>query len=285
LKKSKAVFGFLLLALLFLLSCKEEKKEGKVIASAYDYKLYADDLQRVVPKDLKGKDSTVFVQNYINRWMQEKVLLYYSKQNLIEGKDDMEKQIEAYRNSLMIYNYQSRFVQQHLDTIVSDAEIEEYYRSHPDDFQLKNNIVKVMFIKLNKDSKNIKVARKLLKSDEKEDIEKLKDLAERYSVNYFLNDDVWILFDDLLKEVPIRTYNQENFLRNNRYFEVKDSAYTTLVRINGFKIKDGLSPLNFEYERIRMIILNKRKQMLIKKLERDILEKARKDGALRYYNN
>ncbi len=284
-KKSKAVFGFLLLALLFLLSCKEEKKEGKVIASAYDYKLYADDLQRVVPKDLKGKDSTVFVQNYINRWMQEKVLLYYSKQNLIEGKDDMEKQIEAYRNSLMIYNYQSRFVQQHLDTIVSDAEIEEYYRSHPDDFQLKNNIVKVMFIKLNKDSKNIKVARKLLKSDEKEDIEKLKDLAERYSVNYFLNDDVWILFDDLLKEVPIRTYNQENFLRNNRYFEVKDSAYTTLVRINGFKIKDGLSPLNFEYERIRMIILNKRKQMLIKKLERDILEKARKDGALRYYNN
>ncbi len=275
----------MLLALLFLLSCKEEKKEGKVIASAYDYKLYADDLQRVVPKDLKGKDSTVFVQNYINRWMQEKVLLYYSKQNLIEGKDDMEKQIEAYRNSLMIYNYQSRFVQQHLDTIVSDAEIEEYYRSHPDDFQLKNNIVKVMFIKLNKDSKNIKVARKLLKSDEKEDIEKLKDLAERYSVNYFLNDDVWILFDDLLKEVPIRTYNQENFLRNNRYFEVKDSAYTTLVRINGFKIKDGLSPLNFEYERIRMIILNKRKQMLIKKLERDILEKARKDGALRYYNN
>jgi len=141
----------------------------------------------------------------------------------------------------------------------------------------------VKFLKLDKESKNIKEIRKLLKANRPEDVEKLKDLAERYSVNYFLDSDVWILFEDLLKAVPIKTYNHESFLKNNQYFELSDSLYTTLVRINGFKIKESISPLSFEYERIRMIILNKRKQVMIKKLEDDIFAKAQEEGALKNY--
>lgn len=284
-KKNNLILTLILALTLPALSCRQEEEEKVVVASAYDYNLYASDIQEMMPREMSPSDSVVFVQNYINHWMQERVLLHYANQNLHPEAIDIERQIENYKNSLLIYHYQTRYVRQNLDTIVTDEEISEYYHSHLDDFQLKNNIVKVMFIKLDNDSKNIKVARKLLKQNKPEDRSKLTDLAERFSVNYFLDNDVWILFEDLLKEVPIKTYNHELFLKNAKYVEVKDSAYTTLVRINGFKIKDNVSPLSFEYERIRMIILNKRKQTLIRKLEEDIYKKAREEGTLKIYEN
>jgi len=283
LKKNRLyIFGFLIV-LFTIGSCNSDKEEGVKVASAYDYTLYYSDLAKVIPKGISGNDSLVFVQNYINHWLQQKVLLHFSELNLQEADLNLDQQIENYKNSLLIYHYQKRFVQQNLDTLISDEEISEYYKSHPNDFELKNNIVKVKFIKLEKDSKNIKEARKILKENKPKDIEKLNDLAERYAVNYFLDSNVWILFEDLLKEVPIKTYNHESFLKNNQYFELTDSLYTTLVRINGFKIKESLSPLSFEYERIRMIILNKRKQALVRKLEDDVFIQAQKEGALKNF--
>ena len=282
-KKNKLYYVILAFAFLSFVGCTQEEEEGIRVASAYDYNLYLSDLERVIPKDLSGNDSLIFVQNYINHWMQEKVLLHFSNLNLQESGMEIEQQIEDYRNSLLIYSYQKTFVQQNLDTVVMDEEVNEFYQSHSKDFELKNNIVKVKFLKLDKDSKNIKEARKLLKANKPEDVDKLTDLAERYAINYFLDSDVWILFEDLLKAVPIKTYNHESFLKNNQYFEITDSLYTTLVRISGFKIKESISPLSFEYERIRMIILNKRKQALVKKLEDDVFEKAQKEGALKNY--
>ena len=100
------------------------------MASAYDYNLYLSDLVSVIPKDLSGNDSLVFVQNYVNHWMQEKVLLHFSDLNLKESGLEIDKQIEDYRNSLLIYSYQKRFIQQNLDTVVLDEEINEFYQSH-----------------------------------------------------------------------------------------------------------------------------------------------------------
>jgi len=283
LKKNRLYHIILALTFLSFFGCTTKNDEGVKVASAYNDVLYLSDLEEVIPKDLGDNDSLIFVQNYINHWMQEKVLLHFSTLNLEEANLNMEEQIENYRNSLLIYNYQKRYIQQNLDTMITDEEISEFYQSHSTDFELKDNIVKVKFLKLDKKSKNIKEIRKLLKANQPEDVEKLRDLAERYSVNYFLDSDVWILFEDLLKAVPIKTYNQESFLKNNQYFELSDSLYTTLVRISGFKIKESVSPLSFEYERIRMIILNKRKQVMIKKLEDDIFAKAQEEGALKNY--
>jgi hypothetical protein len=109
----------------------------------------------------------------------------------------------------------------------------------------------------------------------------LKDIAEHSASNYFLEDDVWLFFDDLVKEVPIKTYNQASFLRNNRVIVENDSLFTYLVRINSFKIADSVSPIGFEFDRIRTIIINIRKLELIERIEKEIFEKAQKDGKIK----
>jgi hypothetical protein len=182
LKSNKLTHVVWLFAILFGGCQSADVEEEIIVAKAYEYTLSLDNLEKEIPSGLHGTDSVLFVQNLINRWMQEKVMLHFSNQNLIEEEQDLDAKIEKYKNSLLIYNYQKRFIQQNLDTIVSDQEINEYYQSHLSDFELKDNIVKVMFIKLEKDSRNIREASKLMKSQKPEDKEKIKDLADRFAI-------------------------------------------------------------------------------------------------------
>jgi len=46
----------------------------------------------------------------------------------------------------------------------------------------------------------------------------------------------------------------------------------------GFKIKDNLSPLGFEKENIRNIMINKRKMELIDKMQNDLYKEAEKNN-------
>ncbi len=277
----------LLYVLLFLFAagCKQEGKERKVVASVYDYKLYADELEDALPDNVHGKDSVMYARNYINQWQHKQVVLHFAENNLLEEDLDFSRQVEDYRNSLIIYEYRKRLVQQLLDTNVTMDEIKEYYDSHKQDFTLKRNIVQAVFLKVpNDDTKNIWQIKKLLQSYTDEDKKKLKDIAEHAASNYFLDDNVWLFFDDLVKEVPIKTYNQESFLKNNRVIVVRDSLFTYLIRFNNFKLADSVSPMAFENDRIRSIIINIRKMELVERVEREMFEKAQKEGEIRTNN-
>jgi hypothetical protein len=72
-----------------------------------------------------------------------------------------------------------------------------------------------------------------------------------------------------------QTYNKEQYLQNNRYIEFSDEQFIYLVNIIDFKIKDSLSPLAFEINNIRNIILSKRKLALIENMKRDVLIEAK----------
>jgi len=65
--------------------------------------------------------------------------------------------------------------------------------------------------------------------------------------------------------------------------EFQDSLFVYLVRFKDFKIKEGISPLSFEKERIRNIILNKRKIDLINKMHEDTYEQALKHNEFEVY--
>ncbi|RLD44369.1 MAG: hypothetical protein DRI86_07645 [Bacteroidetes bacterium] len=278
--------SILLLASL-VLSCNLKKDDRKVIAEVYDYKLYEEDLNSQIPKGLSEQERKLFVDNFIIKWSKDYSILNKAANNSLVFNDeesDIDKQVEDYRNSLIVYSYQRRLVEQKLDTNVSYDEIKEFYSNHKSEFTLKDDIVQVSFIKLDNNSENIKQTRKLLKSKKEEDEIKLKNIAEDKAVNYFLDKNTWILFDDLLKEVPLRTYNRNVYFSRNKYVEVKDSLFTYMLRINNYRIRDNISPLNFEYNRIRSIIINMRKIALVEKMENDVYYEALENGAIKIFN-
>jgi len=232
-----------------------------------DY-LYATELSGVVPAGTSAKDSILIVQNFINNWVHNKLILQKAKNNLLKKDLHFEKQLEEYQNSLIIYKYESKLISQTLDTVVTDPEIEKYYKENSSNFQLKDNIVKVYYARFDNALPELKTIRKLFNSNEPEDRDSLEKYIEKFSDLYYRDDETWILFNDILKYVPINTYNQEAFLQNN---------------FTDFMIKDGESPLSFEKENIRQIIINKRKLSIINKMRKDVYQAALTSNGFEIY--
>ncbi len=270
----------LLLALVVLVGCSGffRKKTERPLAKVYNDYLYESDLKGVIPPGTSSKDSITLAKNYIDTWIHQRLTITQAEKNLTGDQMDFTQQLDNYRNSLIIYAYENELVKQKLDTLVSDEEVENYYSANQQNFLLKDNIVQVQYVKLPLKSAHIKQFKKLLDTDNSAEKTKLSEECEKYAADYFLDDQNWLLFNDLLKQIPVKTYNQEEFLKNHRDLEYQDSLYTYLVRFHDFKIKESISPLSFEKERVKSIILNKRKIDLIRKMHTDIYEKALKNA-------
>lgn len=258
-------------------------KEG-AIARVFESYLYADDIKNIVPKNTKAEDSIALVKKYINSWITETLILHKAEQNLTEEQKNVEKQLKDYRNSLITFVYERELVNQKLDTIVNDSAIANYYNSNKNNFELKDNIIKVVYVKVNKKAPNLQKVKLWYRSELPKDKEALENYCHQYAENFYLDDNAWLLFDDLLKEIPIQpTYNKELFLQNNRFIEVSDSASLYFVNIKGFQIKNSISPLSFEKENIKNIILNKRKLELINKMKEEAFNEAQNNKDVEEY--
>ncbi len=271
--------------LILLTSCTAffKKKSERVLARVHDEYLYESDLKGITTPGMVAKDSLAITKSYIENWVRQKLVIHQAEENLSEAQMDFSRQLENYKNSLIIYEYENALIRQNLDTLITDEEIQNYYDVNQQNFLLKDNIIQMQYVKLQLKSKNLNQFKKLLSSNTPDDKNKLSDLCEKQAEDYFLDDQNWLLFSDLLKQIPIKTYNQEDFLKNHRDLEYQDSMFIYLVRFKDFKIKESVSPLSFEKLRIRDIILNKRKIELINRMQDDIYSSSRKKNIFEIY--
>lgn len=267
---------FSLIILIALPSCEwinSWKSEKVILAKAGSNELYLADVQWQFSKEVSKEDSLQYIESYANDWIKEQLLLEQAALNIEADMQAIDKKVREYRNSLVIYAYEKAFVQQKLDTIVSNVEIEKYYANNQKEFELKDYIVKINYVKLahNAPKKDVLENELFYKIDNKAFLE---EYCLQFAANYSLEDDVWLYFDELLREVPIKTFDVENFLRRNERIKIEDEDYLYLVKIVDHRLKDAVSPLDFEKNKIRNIIINQRKITLISNLHKDILKDA-----------
>ena len=273
---------FLVLTGLSACSWFEGGKGKKLARVGKDY-LYDSDLREVFSERFSGTDSIEIVQNYINQWIKEKLAEKEAKENIKNIPEDLDEQVEDYRNSLILYHYQKELIGTKLDSSISNKEIEDYYSKNKANFELKNNIIKVVYVKIEKKNKDLDKVRKWVKNLDDSNRKNLQDWCISGALNYYLDDNSWLIFDDLLKEIPIKTYDQEAFLKNNRFVEIQDSTGLYLVNIKGFKTKDDISPIGVEKENIKNILLNSRKLSILKNKEENQFKEASDRGEFEIY--
>jgi len=269
-------------------SCLTEhgKNSGEILARVHNDYLYLSELQDVVPTGTAVKDSIVLVKNFANNWVLQRLLVYKAEKNLTDENKDFKKQLEEYRNSLIIYQYESKLVRQNLDTIVSDKEISDFYEQHIAKFELKNNIVRVNYILIDTRLQQADRIRGFFFSDEPDDRDSLVVYCMHHAETCFLDDEAWILFDNLKDIIPLQVENEESYLRNNLEIEVKDDPYLYLVKFLEYRIKNGgSSPLGFEKENIKQIIFNQRKLNLINKMHDEVFQNALDNNDFEIYLN
>lgn len=280
-----ALKRYILIPLVILSACSNlfrSEPEDPVVARANDKYLHISELNARIPDGLSERDSITLAENYISKWIQNEILIQKAKESLNASNQDFSKQLEEYRNSLLLFALEQELVSQYLDTVLTSQEIEDYYIENSSQFELKGNIVKFDYIKVADSSKHLREFRDLLKSDDTVNTAELTTFAEMNATDYWFASE-WISFNDLLEGIPLEMDNQALFLRRNNYTEVEDSLYIYLVRINDYKTANSISPIEFERNKIRNIILNARKIELIERKRQEIIDQAFESDQAKVY--
>jgi ribosomal protein S4 len=178
-----------------------------------------------------------------------------------------------------------KLIETNLDTNITLPEIEQYYSEHEGNFILKENIVKVNYFKIPVKASGLEKIKRLLRSYAyvPKDIEQLKNLCMQNAENFFMNDSTWLFLEDVKKEIP-KLRDQPDFnLSQGRVVEFTDDLYYYYLKIKEVKVKNGLSPLNFEKQNIKNFIINKKKTELINQYKVQLLEKAKAEKQFELY--
>lgn len=260
-------------------------KQDLVLARVNDDYLYASDIHGLVLENTSAQDSLVLLKNYINNWVRTQLMVNQAERNVAVQQLNLDQMLDDYRNSLIIYNYETELIRQQLDTVVSESEIENYYNEHQNDFELKENIARVIYVIYSNDikKKDEKEIQTLFAQPDTVIMERLEKETGSLTQSYSVDTVKWYSFTDLQEIIPIETYNQELFLKGHRMVELADDEYTYLLKFVNYKIQDDISPLDFERNDIRDIIINKRKMMFIQKVRIDIFNQALKNNDFEIY--
>ena len=121
-----------LMLILAFTSCQNSKNgnNDRVVATIYDKVLYQSDLQSVMYEGISANDSIVRAKAFIDNWIRRQLLIHQAESNIDKSELDFSKEVEDYRNSLIIYKYESMIIEKKLDTAISDAEISRYIRDN-----------------------------------------------------------------------------------------------------------------------------------------------------------
>lgn len=263
-------------------SCQSDKPDQPIVAKVGEHYYSLDDLNKSIPNNLSAEDSAELASNLIQTWMMGELMYDKAQYNLGDEQVDIEKQVANYRKDLFIFEYEKQLVIQKLDTTVSEKEISDFYNENNNMFQLNDYILKVTYVKVLPSAPEIDKVKAWMKTDDSENKEKLMDYCHRYAVKCF-TDTSWVYFNELLTELPIQVYNKEAFLREGNLVDFRDTDHLYLLLIREIQSKNTTSPLNLERERIRNLILNKRKIELLSTIRRRIYRDAVSSGKAEVY--
>ena len=266
--KNQQIFIFSVFLMLAAACLNEDNK--KVIASVNEKDLLLSEVIKEMPK--ATEDSVFFVEHYMNLWIRKQLMIYHAEINLSSDLLNYEKQIEEYRSSLLIYAYQQELINQNFDTTIILEAVTDYYNQYKEEFKLNNNIFMGRYIVVDKSAPKLSKLSKWYNSDKQEYIVELEDYCQQFAKEYYLVDSNWQYFSVINNKLPKIIKEEEFFLKNIKGVYFEDNQFLHYIYIKDYKIKGSISPLAFEKEKIRNVLLNKNKIKYLKQLEDELYQ-------------
>jgi hypothetical protein len=272
---------YIILGIALLFSSCFSKEGGRVIASVNEKELVLSEIIDVMSNQIE--DSAYFAERFMNDWIRRELMISYAEMNLSTDLLKFEKQIEDYRASLLIYEYQQEILNQNFDTVISLFEIKNYYERYKEQFRLRKNIFKGRFIVVDKSAPRLKELSKWYKSENASDFEDLEDYCLQFAKEYYFTDNSWQYFSNINNRLPNVITEKEYFLQHTKGVWFEDEICRYYIYIKDYQIKGSQSPLDFERQKIKDILLNKKKIDYLKQLEDELYQNALAKRKIKIY--
>ncbi len=273
--------------LLLLSSCQVYDRifNEDVVARVGKDVLYVSDIKDLGIKGFSPEDSLELVQRYIYSWAKSRLLVDMAETHLSKEDRDVSARLEEYRQQLLVYRYEQKYVRNRLDTLITEDEYLQYYQSNPESFSAQTPLVKGLYIKISNNSPNLKMIKSLYRTQNEDERDRLAELsyvsAEKYSFFY----DEWLSINTLSQRLDISSGEIQSRFDSHNYMEKSYMGYTYFIYAEEYVSKGELLPYEYCRSSIRDFILSKRKQDLITSLERNLLNDALSSDKLIIYTD
>jgi hypothetical protein len=202
----------------------KNKEENKPLAKVGNTYLYKDDLKGTFKEGLAPNDSAAIVASLVEKWIRKQLIVQRAELNLTYDEKNVQKELEEYRTSLLIYKYEQKFIGEKLDTVVDISEIEKYYNQNQQNFVLNNDIVKALLIQLPSKAQNVDKVRGWYISESVDDLKLLESYCYKNAKRYDYFNDEWIKFSQLRSSFPCPNQENASFLKSYRHMKQKIRA-------------------------------------------------------------
>ena len=254
-----------------------------VVARVGEHRLMRSELAAYIPAGVSSEDSLALAQSYIKSWAEELIFLDMAEKHLSDEEKDVTKDLEDYRRTLLKYRYEERYINDRLDTLISDEEVRNYYREHMDKFLVDRPLLKVRYMVIPADSRSVKTIKELMSSDDAMDAIAADSLAFTAALRYVDSSDSWMDAILLARELGTDEVSMMKAL-NHRFIELKgDDGNLRVAYVVDIVQKGSPAPLDYCADRIKDILLSARKHELVGGLERDLLNDALAKGKFVIY--
>ncbi len=271
-----------LFCLLILPSCTGKEE---IVASVNEIELTKSDAKVLMDNLGYNSNSKTDWSLFLETWSTQEALRQELEQSNPNASRLISLKADAYKGELAKFYLEEKMILSELDSVVSEKDIERYFETNKSSFSLQDYLVTALYIKIPKGVKvedKIKIAF-LLKNDK--DLTQVNSYAKLYAENFYFDDEQWIYFNELTKDIPLKQYNIDNIVLNRTKTYFSDDEYTYFLNIIDYRLKDEVPPLEFLKPQIKEIILSKRVNNLREKQENKLLQsiKTKHDIKIHYH--
>ncbi len=275
--------NFFLIAFIFtlIISCGSKKTTdntdaggGKLLAAAYDEKLYFAEIQPLIQVNMTPEDSAKVVNGAVQKWVRERVMLHIVADK-IKSTPEIDALVENYRNSLLLQQYKKEKQSEKPDTAISEAQFKAAYDTLGSALTNELTMVNADFVAIPAVWKDMAAFTKIWANAD--DTKALTEFCTKNADGFFVNN--WLSFDELAAKLPKGALS-ESSLGANKTFTVKKPDTHYYIRIRDVQKKGEIAKYESSKNRLRSIILQQRQTQGYTKIIEEAYQSELKAGRI-----
>lgn len=256
------------------------QQKDPVVASVSNHKLFASEVKSQIPSGLPAKDSVALASQLISDWITEQLILDQAEKELSFSEKNFDKEMEAYRRSLLKQRYYEKITSDPTRFRVSDDEVRQAIAQSRGTLVSPKDIIQLNYIKLSQTSSLLDEFRAIL-SDENRRLtekERIKSLCGD-SIEYFIDDDQWLFLEDVELEANIGFEKNEDYDFPSYKEKTVDNDIYLIVLLD-YKSKQTGEESKDYFESVRTMLIQKKKTEFLNQHINELLKNAEKKGKI-----
>jgi hypothetical protein len=257
-------------------------EQSPILASAYDNQLRLSDIYQIIPSNISPEDSLQIIRSYTEDWVRDQLIQREAVKN-IKDLSKIEKLVDDYKNSLIMFEYQQLLVRNLLDSTITEEEMNIQYQKEKEQFILEYPLYRYRLLAIDANSDNYYELRTMWNNrDEGDTADSLAKYCSPPGCMFIVNDSEWVRREQISSYFP-SSVNWEARLDEKGEYTYWGDEQRVLLSISESLESGEHAPLPYIMDQLKVLILHDRTRLLFEEVRNDLYEKAVEKNAIKFY--